>query len=593
MVKKMMKIKKFNCGNVLPLIWSMLTIISFPYMLPVSDISSIRSSFIWLLMAGPLFFWYRFSIKKVEKKDFLFCILPAIFISLCIKVGRDLSVYGELSYGLLNFLKNTIVITGTCILIYSILINLLKFKSFDTERNELSGQYNFPFLFFLFFLAWLPALLIFWPGIYTYDAAMQISQLVNNSVTEHHPIIHTLFLNSIILIGKLTGNYYLGVIAHTIFQMFICLSVNAYICSKLSNFKINKYLYFFILSYYAFFPLNMLTSIYITKDTLFSTFFFLLIFKLCEYYTLEKKELSKGRASELIIIIVLVGLFRNNMIYALLATIPFLFFIKNRKIRSNLIFIFVLGSLFTLISDKMLVLITNAQPGMEGQMYSVPLQQLARSYNNNPNSFTETEKKEFFNYVPEENIKNYNPRISDYVKGPFTLNKHGNSTRNFIKLWYKLGVKNKKEYADAFLMMTQGYWDPNFQFPDKYYKIPIIEVNSRDSEVYGEFDKNSWFPRLRSRLINSFYLENSYKKLSILSLLFSPGFTIWMFVILFLYSKYKKFKDSYFIYILLLMYYGTLILGPVALVRYIYPFMLTFPIMVVFALNKSKSQNKF
>lgn len=592
MVKKMLKIKGFKHEGVLILLLSILTAISFPYMLPVSDISIIKSSFIWILIVIPIFFWYRFSIRKVERKDFLFCVFPAILFSVFLKTGRDLSIYGELSYGFLSLLKNLVAITGIFILIYSLLISLLKFKPLKTKRYLLNRQYNFLFLFIVFLIAWLPILLIFWPGIYTYDSAMQIYQLLNNSITEHHPVIHTLLLNMIILVGKLTGSYYIGTIVQTVFQMLICLSVNAYICSRLSSFKINKLLYFSIIVYYALFPLNMLTPIYITKDTLFSTFFFLLIFKFCEYYTLEKKELSKNKAIELIIIIVLVGLFRNNAIYALLATIPFLLFIKNKKVRSNLIFIFALSSFFTLVTDQVLVVITKAQPGMQGQMYSVPLQQLARSYNNNQNSFTLNEKKELFNYVPEKNIKNYNPRISDYVKGPFTLKKSGNSTGDFIKLWCKVGIKNKKNYTDAFLMMTQGYWDPNFQFPDNYYKIPIVEVNSRESEIYGEFDKSSRFPKTRQKIINAFYKNHFYKNFSILSLLFSPGFTVWMYIILFLYSKHKNLRSSYFIYIFLSMYYGTLILGPVALVRYIYPFMLSFPIMLVFVLDRTKSQNK-
>lgn len=593
MVKKMLDIKKFSNNKVLTLLLAICTTITFPYILPIPDITTIKSSFIWLLIVVPLYFWYKASIKEVKKKDFLFCFFPALFLSICLKLGRDLSIYGNLSFSFISIIKNSIIALSISILIYSLLISLLKIEIIKECRKLLSRQYSFSFLFLLFLIIWIPALLIFWPGIYTYDAAMQISQLAHNSVTEHHPLIHTLFLNLIILTGKVTGSYYFGAVLHTIVQMLICISINAYICSRISAFKINKFLYYIVLSYYMFFPLNMLTSIYITKDTLFSTFFLLLIFKLFEYYTLDKKDLSKTRAIELIIIIILVGLFRNNAIYALLATIPFLFFIGKRKVRRNLIFIFALGSFLTLVTNQALIKVTNANHGMEGQMYSVPLQQIARSYVNNSSSFTQKEKKELFAYVPEENIKKYNPRISDYVKGPFTLKKSGNSTSGFIKLWFKIGLKNKKNYIDAFLMMTQGYWDPNFQFPDKYYRIPIVEVNSRDTELFGKFDKKSWFPETRKKIINAFYEDHSYKNLPIVSLFFSPGFIVWIFIFLGLYSVYNRFKKSYFIYVFLSLYFGTLILGPVALVRYIYPYMLIIPLMVVFIVNKTETQNKF
>lgn len=588
----MIDIKRDRIDNVLVFILATITSVCLPYTLPLSDITMIKSSLIWLILIVPIYFWYKGSLKKVGRRNFKYCVYPAVLLSMCLKLGRDLSIYGELSYNFFSIMKNLVIVFGVAVLIYSVLINLIKYKTLKTDKNILNRQYSFLFLFCIFLIAWIPMLLIFWPGIFTYDAAMQISQIMNNSITEHHPMIHTLLLSFIVLVGKLTGNYYLGAAIHTMFQMLVCICVNAYICSRLSTFRINKFLYYLILFYYLFFPLNLLTPIYITKDTLFSTFFLLLIFKLCEYYTLEKKELSKKRAIELIIIIILVGLFRNNAIYALLATIPFLLLIKKRKIRKNLIFVFMIGSFFTMVTNQALIIITNAKPGMEGQMYSVPLQQLARSYIHNPDSFTKQEKKDFFAYVPEANVKNYNPRISDYVKGRFTLQKKQNSTVGFIKLWMKIGLKNKKNYINAFLMLTQGYWDPNFQFPDNYYKIPIIELKSRDTEIYGNFDEKSWFPKTREKIINNFYYEHSYKKLSIVSLLFAPGFIVWMFILLFLYSIYKGFKDSYFILVFLTMYYGTLILGPVALVRYIYPYMLIFPVMLVFVLNENKTQNK-
>lgn len=588
----MLEVKKIINNNAFSFLLSIFSVIAIPYILPISDLSTIKLSFIWVILIIPLYFWYSFTLKDINGRDLLFCIFPSIIMSACLKVGRDLSLYGELSHGFLSTVKNFILIIGLSFLICSVLLSLIKIQLVKQTKNQLNKSYSFSFLFCLFLGVWFPVFLIFWPGIYTYDAAMQISQLVNNEVTAHHPVIHTLLLNIIILVGKITGSYYLGAVVHTVLQVLICASVNAYVCSRLSTFRINKYFYYILLIYYLFFPLNMLTPFYITKDTLFSTFFFLLIFKLCEYYLMEKKELSKKKALELIIIIVLVGLFRNNAIYALLATVPLLFFIKKIKIRRNLIFIFTLGSLVTLITNQVLIKITDAKPGMEGQMYSVPLQQIARSYNNNPSSFTEKDKEELFAYVSENDIKRYNPRISDYVKSYFTLRKEGNSSYNFLKLWMKISVKNEKNYVDAFLMMTQGYWDPDFQFPDKYYKIPIVELRSKDTVLFGKFDEKSWFPKIREKMINAFYFNHTYKKLPLISLLFSPAVTIWMFLFLFLFSIYKRFRDSYFIYVFLIMYLGTLILGPVALVRYIYPYMLILPIMLVFVFNRNETQNK-
>ena len=587
----MIETKRTLINRGLNLLLSIFSVIAIPYVLPTSDNTVVSVASIFLFLVAPIYYWYNYSLKKVEKRDFLFCIFPALFLSICLKMGRDLSLYGNLSYTLASIIKNALIILAISVLIYSVLIRLLKTNLDKIKTNVLEKSFSFFSLFCIFLIVWLPILMIFWPGIYTWDAAMQISQLVNQQITAHHPIIHTLFLNIIILIGRLTGSYYLGAVIHTVFQMIVCVGVNSYICSRLSTFKLNKYVYYLILTFYLFFPINMLTSIYITKDSLFSSFFFLLIFKLCEYYLLEKKELGRNKAIELIIIIVLVGLFRNNAIYALLATVPMLFFIKRKKMRRNLIFVFCLGSILTVAINQTLLTVTNAKPGMEGQMYSVPLQQLARSYKNDPDSFTKKEKDELFNYVPERNLDSYNPRISDYVKNGFTLRNKGSSTLDFLELWVKIGLKNKANYFDAFFMLTQGYWDTGLQFPDKYYRIPIVEIRSKDTAIFGNFNEKSWFPKVREKLIDGFYNNQSYKKLPILSLCLTPGFTVWSFILLGLFSVYRGFRDSYFIFVFLIMYFGTILLGPVALVRYIYPFMLVLPVMFVFVSNKNLSKN--
>ncbi|WP_313629888.1 DUF6020 family protein [Enterococcus devriesei] len=584
-------IKKFFKSDVRFFLGALMTLIVLPFNFSVEDTSSIILNSVWLFFVIPLYYFYKHTFSNNDQKYLKVNALLSVFFSIIIKIGRDLILYSALSYSLSDILKDLFVVIGTSILIFSVLTSLLKLLSIDLTQNSLNKQYSFKFFFILFFIIWLPILFIFWPGIFSYDVPMQISELVSKNLSTHHPIIHTLLLNIIVVIGDRFGNYNAGALLYTLIQMIICVGINAYVCSEISKYKLNRVIYYSLIMYYLFFPLNMLFPFVATKDVLFSVFFFLFIFKLCDYYVLEPKELELKKAIELIILIILVGLFRNNAIYALLATIPALLFMKKKKIRNNLVFIFLVGIAITLISNQVLTTITHAKPGMEGQMYSVPLQQLACSYVRNPDSFTEKEKDEIFAYVPEKNLKNYNPRISDYVKSYFTLKNEGNSVINFLKLWGKIGVKNKKNYIDAFLMLTQGYWDPNLQFPDKYYKQPIIELRSYNTILSTKFHDDSKIPKIRNKIIDSFYLNNWYKKIPIISFLFSPGLVVWILLILFIYTLYKKIKDFNFIFIFLIMYYGTLILGPVTLVRYIYPYMLVWPMLAIFILYKSNKKS--
>lgn len=573
------------------LLLSIFTVSVFPYNYPLTEVSSITQNSLWIFLIVPIYYFYKFSFSGVSRKKLKYCGSLALLFSLILKVGRELILYSRLFYSISSILKNLIVVLGISILICSVLIFLLNLSTFDKMKNSTNKVYGFRFFFFLFLIVWMPMLFIFWPGIFSYDVPMQMSELVNNDISTHHPIVHTLLINIVIVIGKIFGNYNLGGLIYTLIQMLICIGINAYICSRLSHYKLNRNFYYLLVGYYLFFPLNMIFSIVATKDVLFSTFFFLLIFKLCEYYIFEKNLLSRNKAIELILIIVLVGLFRNNAIYALLGTLPFILFTKKRKKRNNLLFVFILGIFFTFVSNQAFVAITSARPGMQGQMYSVPLQQLARSYINNPDSFSKKEKEELFSYVPEVNLRNYNPRISDYVKGSFTLKHKGNTSIKFLKLWARIGRKNKSNYLDAFLMLTQGYWDPNLQFPDKFYKQPIVELKTYNTVLSKGFYEDSKLPSIREKIIDSFYTENSYKKIPLFSLLFSSGFVIWILLVTCLYSIYNGLRDFYFIFVFLILYYGTLLLGPVTLVRYVYPYMLVWPTLTVFVIIKANERN--
>ena len=51
---------------------------------------------------------------------------------------------------------------------------------------------------------WCPIFLAYYPGIFGYDVH---AQLVNETATSHHPLIHTAFINGIYRLGKIIGAF--------------------------------------------------------------------------------------------------------------------------------------------------------------------------------------------------------------------------------------------------------------------------------------------------------------------------------------------------------------------------------------------------
>ena len=62
-------------------------------------------------------------------------------------------------------------------------------------------QIFFGSLLFLL-LAWLPVYLAYYPGICAYDAPVQTGQIMEHYYFDHHPIVHTLFLQGMLWLGS-------------------------------------------------------------------------------------------------------------------------------------------------------------------------------------------------------------------------------------------------------------------------------------------------------------------------------------------------------------------------------------------------------
>ena len=84
------------------------------------------------------------------------------------------------------------------------------------------------------------------------------------------------------------------------------------------------------------------------------------------------------------------------------------------------------------------------------------------------------------------------------------------------------------------------------------------------------------------KIINKFTQENiQYEKLSFLRFIFQPATYILSILLLFLYKIKNSSKDKLLIYIPLLCNLGAIIIGPCIIVRYIYPFMVSLPYLII------------
>ena len=219
------------------------------------------------------------------------------------------------------------------------------------------------------------------------------------------------------------------------------------------------------------------------------------------------------------------------------------------------------------------------------EAFSVPLQQIARVYNYNNESLTEKELEKIYKYTTDEQLKQYLPECSDFIKEGVYLKNIGYG--KFFKLWFGIGIKNLGIYIDSFLENTLGFWYPDTIINGYNRKVPEI-YNEETSyfaamcEKPGEAD--SKIPLLR----DIYYIISRYtimQEIPVVSMLFSVGAMTWTMFIVLDYSIYKRRKEISMVLGIILLLWLTVLLGPMVLVRYALILFFGFPLIVAFTLN--------
>lgn len=474
------------------------------------------------------------------------------------------------------------IVTGLCFMLLTALRDGHIKSRFG--RKEYDGPFVFAFYTVVILLCWLPVFLAYYPSVFAYDAEGQLYQVMANDYSTHHPLIHTLFLGAFFRLGeKLPGSYSSGMALHSIVQLFFMALILGYALTVLYRERTSWIMRIVLLLFYALFPVNSILAVSTTKDVLFSGLVLLYIVTLDRWYN-GKAEKTKGFGAGFVLLSALMLLFRNNAVYAWLVCQPFLLFSARKKgalkryaaIAAATLFLFGLGSMG-------LKTAVSAQSGSPREMLSVPLQQMARTRVMHEAEIDDAMRQRLDAYLPSEWVSAaYNPYLADPVKNRAVIH---DDPAGLIKTWAQLGMKFPLTYVDAFLDNSIGYWYLADKTHSTIYGVGMesgfgyLSTDNRTMPAGYEIIEHSYLPKLRlfmERLIS----DNEYQKIPVLSVIFAPAFYWWMlclYIAFFLYRKeYGMLASAFF----LAAYYLTLLLSPTVLIRYMYPFVISSPMML-------------
>ncbi len=529
-----------------------------------------------------------------NKNKLLISLIFGFLTALSYVLGYQLEKYGMTLPGISG--KGKIVLLSLLIMIPAGFITYICLgltEQFFTEKSCTIDHKKTFFISFVFMIVLrIPIFLAYYPAVMSYDFGRQLSEAINGHkyFWDYQPLIHTELIRIFYLIGKAAGNLSLGMALLSIFQCTVLSLILAYSISII--YRVTKRLWIAIMltAIYSLLPVHTLISVIMTKDVLFSGFMVLFI---CLIYERSlKKSLLIDTA--LVLTAVLNITFRKNAAYALVfLIIGYLIYEKTlkEKLLSALLVVICIGAGIGV--QNAMIYGFDVIRGNNSEMYSVPMVQFMRVYVNQTENLTDEQYDMIYKVLPLEiDGLSYNPYFADTVKN-FTDYRDdiwSGSPKAFSKEWLALAKAYPNDFLDAFLSLNKGYWYlPDHVFADvlgvgaDVGKGVLHTYNCTYAIVEGGIENVDLCP-IAKRFIEKSINENGFFKWPVLNLLFRPAFYFILLMFTTFAAIYKKKRIGFIMITYPLLYMGTLFFGPLVYFRYIYPIILTVPVLIAVVL---------
>ena len=445
-------------------------------------------------------------------------------------------------------------------------------------------------------MCWLPVLVINYPGIIISDYTWQYFQALGQSeMTNHHPVIHTMIIRfsqwlSGVVCGQISAET--AVLINSILQMIILSGIIGYVLKQIAEQAVmcSRYVKrILIISglWYVLFPMNSLFSIYMTKDIIFSACCFLwsfLLYRDIKEYDGNIKKDNDGRIKSIIaesVIAVLIICFRSNGFIIVVGTL-ILAIIYKRKLKKLHI---ILGIALTAWIIQIPILNAAKIPQTElVEALGIPINQVANVVNHNE-SLTEQEKTLIENVMSLDTIKEtYNVRYSDPLKfnSKFNGSVIEENKVEYLKLWVGLFVKYPKDYLEASLNLTIGYWYPGV---DKGCISYNYDTRTQFFDQLGieHYSVNTLYKHFLTADVRQNIFESAF---------WSPGLAVMFLLILLLLCVGQEFYNLIFMFLPAILGWVSLLIAAPSYreTRYVYFVFLILPVIIVCMLIE-KEQN--
>lgn len=485
------------------------------------------------------FFFYRFLAGRAvtSGKPAVFL---SVFFSVCLLIGQSYHEIGSWDYcfgSIVNFIHFSLAVTGYSFLFFSLISLFRQFldsRQFTTDQPHFFSKHAFIKAFLIIQLAWLPFVILSFPGTLCWDVIGQIQQVLGEApYSTHHPLIHTLLIGAFLKTGQcLFHSPETGLFLYILFQYFLLSAALAATIAVLAKRNARFSLLLTLLLLYCITPAYSNAVSTALKDVPFCAFVIGYVICLSELH--EKPELLRNIRFLICFVLMQAGviLMRNNGLYVILLSGigSFIFLYRKYNVRERFLSFFSSFAGSILICQLLLALavqLCSAAPGSRGEMLSVPFQQTARYLQSYDSELSEQERSAIEAVLGNTSViaDSYDPDLADPVKQLFKKDASGKELLNYFRVWFRCFFKHPGVYSEAFFAHVYGWFTPS------------VKNGIRYEAVYDKIGQGLLFPSADKILIFYYRFAGCFTPLGILE---NTGLAVWALFFLTFYQKHRK-----------------------------------------------------
>ena len=545
--------------------------------------------------------------KKLFKWSIPFSVVAGAFLLLCEAYYADYSwerVFGNLTAILLSILRGA----GIAVLFF-VLFHLVSRVTLILEEDNFSVNRRKTFFITagLVFLAWIPYLIIMFPGIISPDAGDEIAQLLgrkdycwteNTVILENpdfllnnsHPVFYTLVLGAVVLFGRIIGSYNWAMELYCVAQSALFAMAIAYFLTYMRELGISKKVYTGCMFFFAFNPLFAMWSVTVVKDTSFAFLMLLVVVGLLKVIRDKTEKINKNCVF-LMISLLLFMLTRNNGIYLLvllmLCALP-VFWKQKKQLKKMLLVLAIPALIFQVGIQGILFPAFGIAKGSKREMLAIPAQQLARTIKEH-NDFSEEEEAIIMavfdgkgDKTVEQFVARYEPDFGDPTKNCYDRYTTTKEMLSMLGVWIKGFFRHPGTYVEAFLNVNYGWFSLDNHRDGRFYNGAISEGIAA---MLPGTEQPQQLNSARKALIR---LIDISSKIPFTMWMSEYSIYTWVHVICLLFMlRKKKFQElfccgvSYFNYLICFA-------APISYARYALPMMVCTPFIIIMTFSKKK-----